>query len=68
MNMTLNPIDNIYQDVLAGDCIHLDLLAVRLISYKSNIKGFVGFGMLNREYGRLLPIVYYGGMLLKLFL
>ena len=61
--MTLNPIDNIYQTVLAGDCIHLDL-----ISYNSNIKGFVGFSMLNREYGRLLSIVYYGGMLLKLFL
>jgi hypothetical protein len=68
MSMTLNPIDNIYQTVLAGDCIHLDLLVVRLISYNSNIKGFVGFSMLNREYGRLLSIVYYGGMLLKLFL
>jgi len=39
-----------------------------LILYKSNIGCFVGNDVLDREEDRLLSIVYYSGMLLKLFL
>jgi hypothetical protein len=39
-----------------------------LTLYKSNIKYLVGFDALDRQEDRLLPIAYYGGMLLKLFL
>jgi hypothetical protein len=55
---------------LCEDRTYLDSLPMYLILYKSNIRCFIGFDALDREKeeDRLLSIVYYGGMLLKLFL